>query len=306
MPNSTPLVSICIPTYNYRHYLSDALDSALAQQFVDIEVVVVDNCSDDGTSELVETYHRRDNRIVLHRNSHNIGMPANFNRAMELAQGKYVKFLCADDILAKDCVSKMVDVLQARPDVTLVGCRRSVFDSDKRTIRTMGYANRSFLRSGKEVIRDCYFKGNLIGEPTAVLFRKADVVATFDEHYYQVLDMEMWFRLLEKGSFVFVLETLCRIREHESRGTLENLRRGKDALDKIRLFEEYGHKTYLRGSLMERLRWDSRMALSVARVVATESTSDGTKVAKAVYYPAVYKNLMLPVAKTFTVFRSER
>jgi glycosyltransferase involved in cell wall biosynthesis len=306
MPNSRPVVSVCIPTYNYRQYLSDALDSALDQEFANIEVVVVDNCSDDGTPELVEAYSRRDGRIVFHRNPRNLGMTANFNRCMELAQGKYVKFLCADDILKKDCVGKMVDVLDARPDVTLVGCRRSVFDGDKHAIRTIGYANRPFFRSGKEVIRDCYFRGNLIGEPTAVLFRKADVDAKFDEHYYHVLDMEMWFRLLENGSFVFVPEVLCGIREHGSRGTVDNLRTGKDALDKIRLFEEYGHKPYLRGSLMEKLRWDSRMALSVARDVAKKSTPHGRAAAKAVYHPAVFKNLLLPIAKTFTAFRSGR
>src|SRR5258708_31495373 len=152
-----PLVSICIPTYNYRHYLSDALDSALAQEFADIEIVVVDNCSDDGTPELVETYCRRDNRVVFHRNSRNLGMTANFNRSMELARGKYIKFLCADDVLTMDCVGKMVGVLEAHPDVTLVGCRRSVFDQDNRMIGTRAYANRPFSRSGQQVIRDCYF-----------------------------------------------------------------------------------------------------------------------------------------------------
>ena len=119
MSKADPLVSICIPTYNYRHYLSDALDSALAQEFADIEIVVVDNCSDDGTPDLVEAYCRRDSRVIFHRNSRNLGMTANFNRSMALARGKYVKFLCADDILATDCVGKMVAVLEADPDVRL-------------------------------------------------------------------------------------------------------------------------------------------------------------------------------------------
>ena len=92
----SPLVSICIPSYNYARYLPECLNSAIAQTYPNFEVVVVDNCSDDGTPELVAEYCRRYNRIVFHRNSENIGMTANFNRAMELARGKYIKFLCAD------------------------------------------------------------------------------------------------------------------------------------------------------------------------------------------------------------------
>ena len=88
MATTSPMVSICIPTYNYRHYLPDALDSARAQEFTDIEIVVVDNCSDDGTPELVEDYCRRDGRIVFHRNPRNLGMTANFQQVHGAGAGQ--------------------------------------------------------------------------------------------------------------------------------------------------------------------------------------------------------------------------
>ena len=298
-----PKVSICIPTYNYRHYLPDALDSALIQDFTDIEVVVVDNCSDDGTPELVEAYCRRDSRIVFHRNARNFGMTANFNRAMELARGKYIKFLCADDILAKECVSRMVAVLDNGPHVALVGCRRFVFDKNKHTTGTLGYAGKNFSRSGQRVIRDCYFKGNLIGEPTAVLFRKADVVTGFDENYYQALDMEMWFRLLEAGEFVFLADILCGVREHESRGTANNLRAGRITVDKVRLFEKYSSRPYLRGTTAERIRWDARMASSVTREVAAGAAQSAEAVREAFYYPRFSKSVLTPIASVLTRIR---
>ncbi len=303
MSKAKPSASICIPTYNYRHYLSDALDSALDQDFADIEVVVVDNCSDDGTPDLMEEYCRRDSRVVFHRNSRNLGMTANFNRSMELARGEYVKFLCADDILAKDCVSKMVDVLEARPDVTLVGCRRFVFGNERRETGTLGYANEPFSRSGQQVIRDCYFKGNLIGEPTAVMFRKSDIVAGFDENYYQALDMEFWFRLLEKGSFVFLAESLCSVREHGSRGTANNLRAGKVTADKMRLFEHYARRPYLHGSMAERVRWDARMASSVTREAAAGGGENAEAVRKAFYFPRFSSSILIPLACVLTKIR---
>lgn len=303
MATIAPPVSICIPTYNYRHYLSDALDSALAQEFADIEIVVVDNCSDDGTPELVEAYCRRDSRVIFHRNPRNIGMTANFNRSMELARGKYVKFLCADDTLEKNCVSKMVDVLEAHPDVALVGCRRSIFDSDKRTIGAMGYAQKTFSSSGREVIRECYFKGNLIGEPTAVLFRKADVIAGFDENYHQALDMELWLRLLENGRFFYIDEVLCGVREHDSRGTANNLRAGRVTADKVRLFEHYSSRPYLRGSIAERIRWDARMASSVAKQFAAGAGQSAKVVEKAFYFPRFSSSVLIPLAAVLSRIR---
>ena len=296
-------VSICIPTYNYRQYLPDAIDSALDQDYSDIEVVVVDNFSDDGTPELLEEYRQRDDRIVIHRNPRNIGMTANFNRSMELARGKYVKFLCADDTLEKNCVSEMVDVLETHPDVALVGCRRSIFDNDKRTIGATGYAHKTFSSSGREVIRECYFKGNLIGEPTAVLFRKVDVIAGFDENYHQALDMELWFRLLDNGRFFYIDEVLCGVREHDSRGTVNNLRAGRITADKVRLFERYASRPYLRGSIAERIRWDARMASSVAKQFSAGAGQSTKVVKKAFYFPRFSSAVLIPLAAVLSRLR---
>ncbi len=265
---TTPQVSICIPTFNYARYLPDALDSARGQSFTDIEIVVVDNCSDDRTQELMADFCRRDTRIAYHRNDTNIGMTPNFNRSMAQARGKYVKFLCADDVLAPDCVGRMVGVMEAASEVTLVACRRSIFTDDRRQAGTLGYARQSFSRSGRQVIRECFFRGNLIGEPTAVMFRRADAASGMDENYHQVVDLEFWFRLLEAGNLAYLDDALCGIREHDSRGTGRNLRAGRIAADKLRLFQAYANRPYLEGSLPERLRWDARMASSLAREAA--------------------------------------
>jgi len=137
-----------------------------------------------------------------------------------------------------------------------------------------------------------------------VLFRKADVNAGFDESYQQALDMEMWFRLLESGLFAFINETLCGIREHRTRGTEDNLRAGKVAADKVRLFEAYGGKPYLLGNMLERLQWDSRMASSVARERAAGSARYKDSVLNAVYHRRLFENVLVPLLSIFTHFRS--
>lgn len=300
---TAPLVSICIPTYNYRRFLPDALESALAQTLRDIEIIVVDNHSDDGTMDLLAEYARRDTRVAAHRNAANLGMTANFNRCIELARGKYVKMLCADDVLAADCVEKLVAAMEERCDVRLAGCARYYFNEPSVPIRTASYGSVRTLISGSEVIRECFFRGNLIGEPTAVLFRRSDAVRGFSVEYRQAFDMELWFRLLTEGGFAFCPETLCGIREHACSGTANNLRAGKVTQDKIRLFGEYARRPYLRGNLLERLRWDSRMASSVAREAAVGSLRAGAEVLGAVYHPALFRLATLPLARVVTAVR---
>jgi glycosyltransferase involved in cell wall biosynthesis len=298
-----PAVSICIPTYNYRRYLSDALTSALSQTFRDIEVLVVDNCSDDGSMELVEEFARRDPRVVAHRNERNIGMAGNFNRCLELARGRYVKFLCADDILEPGCVEALLGSMQSRADVRLAACARRVFGEADSPAKRIGYSSRKETLAGAQVLRDCFYKGNIIGEPTAVMFRRADAAAGFDGSYLQIFDLEFWLRLLEEGWFSFVPEPLCGIRQHPETGSTGNLRAGRVSHDKVRLFGVYSNTVSPRSSLPERLRWDARMASSIARESAAGAQRSASDVLHAVYHPLLFKALMLPAARAATALR---
>src|SRR4051812_21562594 len=99
-----PVISICVPAYNAAGYLRQCLDSALAQTFKDWELVLVDNASTDQTVAIATEYARRDDRFRVHQNAQNIGAHANFNRCIDLAQGEWLKFLCADDWLEPECV----------------------------------------------------------------------------------------------------------------------------------------------------------------------------------------------------------
>src|SRR6478736_6105752 len=117
-------VTVCLPTYNAGTYLDESLRSAVEQTHRDIEVLVVDNCSTDGTQEMVTAWESQDARIRYVRNSSNLGMVRNFNRCLELADGEYIKFLCADDLLAPACVERMLAAIQARPDAALVASAR--------------------------------------------------------------------------------------------------------------------------------------------------------------------------------------
>lgn len=104
-----PLVTVGVPVYNGERYLEEALRSILAQESVDLEVIVSDNGSTDRTGELCASIAAGDNRVRYLRNASNVGAAANYNRLVDLARGDYFKWSAHDDVLAptmlRDCVA---------------------------------------------------------------------------------------------------------------------------------------------------------------------------------------------------------
>lgn len=116
-----PLVSIGIPTYQRAGTLIRALDSALAQSYSPVEVLVFDNASDDGTEELCRAVSARDPRVRYVRHERNIGPTANFNALFAACRGEYVLMLADDDWLDADYVAACVTALRDEPTMALVG-----------------------------------------------------------------------------------------------------------------------------------------------------------------------------------------
>jgi glycosyltransferase involved in cell wall biosynthesis len=106
-----PLVSIVIPCYNDEDFVGDAVESALRQTYPSVEVIVVDDGSSDGSRKVVRSFG---NRIRQERQG-NQGAPAARNRGLRLAEGTYVKFLDADDILVEDCIERQVQHAEDLP-----------------------------------------------------------------------------------------------------------------------------------------------------------------------------------------------
>jgi len=93
-----------------------ALDSALSQEFSDLEVVISDNASDDATPRILDEYARRDGRVRVSRNLENVGLLENVNIAFRMARGEFVRLLGADDWLEPDCLAHCVEALDRHPE----------------------------------------------------------------------------------------------------------------------------------------------------------------------------------------------
>ena len=114
-----PTVSLGIPVYNGERYVGEAIRSALGQSLDDIEVVISDNASTDGTERICREFAAADPRVRYFRNTSNVGAHPNFNLAFDHSRGRYFKWLAHDDLLHPDYLQRCVAVLDADPGVAL-------------------------------------------------------------------------------------------------------------------------------------------------------------------------------------------
>lgn len=237
-----PKVSILIPAFNYAHYLSEAIDSVLSQTFSNFELIVVDNCSTDNTEEIVNSYAQNDTRIKFIRNQENIGMYRNYNQALLLARGDYIKFLNADDKFEPTLLEKFVNILENDTTISVVTSFRQYFGS-KNDVLIPPFKGKV---ESTTAILSSLKKGNWIGEPTTVMFRRENLnLGLFDISLLMFADQDMWLRHLRVGNLYVIDEVLSYFRIHEEQGTV-NL---TDDSSK-RLFNLLQYAEYRRNALL--------------------------------------------------------
>ncbi len=130
-----PKVSLGMPVYNGERHIEAALESIEAQTLEDFELIICDNCSNDGTEGICRDFAARDSRIRYRRNARNVGAAANYNLAFELSRGKYFKWVAHDDVCAPAHLGKCVEAFEAGcEDVVLCYPKTTLIDEYGRTI----------------------------------------------------------------------------------------------------------------------------------------------------------------------------
>ncbi len=117
-----PLVSIGMPVYNGEKYIRKALNSLLSQNYNNFELIISDNASTDKTLLICEDYAARDNRISIHKHSHNVGIQKNFQTVLKLAQCEYFMWAAVDDYWLPQFISVLVGELNEHPEAGVAMC----------------------------------------------------------------------------------------------------------------------------------------------------------------------------------------
>ena len=219
-----PLVSILIPAYNPRFFAA-SLDSALAQSYGNVEIVVCDDSDGTAIEEMVRGC-AAGAPIRYERNETRLGPRGNFTRCFERARGEFVKFLCDDDLLAPDCVASLLEAFRYAPDVTLATSRRRRIDANGRDLAdqpaTAPILDQDALIAGRTLANAMLVAGlNIVGEPSTALFRKSDLLDQAPEYFrfdsvpgHGIIDMVTWAALLLKGDAVYRTRPLSAFRIH--------------------------------------------------------------------------------------------
>lgn len=308
---NTCKVSICIPTYNYGNYIAETIESVLAQNFTDFELLIIDDCSSDQTVQIVEPYAKQDSRIRFIVNTVNLGMVENWNSCLEQAKGEYIKFVFGDDLLASpNALELMIALLDGDKSISLVCSSRNIIDEYSHVTKIESHFNTGTM-PGTDVINHCLMKQwNIIGEPSVVMFRKCQAKRGFKTIYKQIVDLEMWFHLLEQGSFAYINEPLCSFRIHGQQQTRVNAENMAAVNDDFYLQGDYIDKGYVNLSVIIKayIKFDSLYGIwklykknRISRIVAIEIINSKSSFSYFSFWYPFYK-IFKPFFKQYRKF----
>jgi len=209
MVESQPFVSVIIPSYNAANYVREAIDSALAQTYRNIEIVVVDDGSKDDTRKILEPYIEKKSIVYIHQE--NKGLSGARNTGIKNARGAFIAFLDADDMFLPEKIEKQAGYLVAHPECSVSYCDIYHFYEDE---PAMMLKLQYVYYSGDDVFPQL-LKKNFINPLTVVLRRAVfDRVGYFDEEMRQFAeDWEFWVRVAYAGlRFDHLPEILAKYR----------------------------------------------------------------------------------------------
>lgn len=197
--NSHRRVSVVVPSYNSAAYISETIDSILAQTFDDFDLFISDHSSTDGTWEALQAY-RGDPRVHLTRLPTGGGAPANWQAVTALGTGELIKLVCGDDLIHPTCLAEQVAAYDEHPGAVLVASSRNIIDSGSRVlISGRGLACLRGRVAGSEAVRRTVRSGvNIFGEPGCVLMNRAALEAAggWDDSFPYLIDQATYCRVL--------------------------------------------------------------------------------------------------------------
>lgn len=219
-----PTVSVIMPTYNRSGLLKLAVESVLMQDFTDYEIIITDNCSTDDTAEIIAKLS--DKRIRYFLNPVNIGLTRNYNRALSLANGKYIAVFSDDDVMLPGNLTAKVSILDQYPSVGLVQSNTKEIDGQGAVTNdehSQGWNNRIWsemtskpLMTGKRAYDILYDEWNFVSMPTVMVRKRIldDAKIEFNNQLTFILDWDMWLNIARLSDFYFIEKPLVQIRTH--------------------------------------------------------------------------------------------
>lgn len=215
---SVPEISIGLPVYNGEPYLEQTIKTILSQSFNDFELIISDNASTDGTSEICKSYSERDSRIIYIKNEKNLGAAMNYRNVFHFSKGKYFKWAAHDDVLRPDYLAVCHKILTDNPKVILAHTLTQSIDEEGQPIKN--WSHQYLLESSepkKRFVAVLYLETNIFyifGLIRRSALMQTELLGNFPYH-----DLVLLSKLSLLGPFKIANEVLFLDRDHSERFT---------------------------------------------------------------------------------------
>lgn len=185
-----PIVSVIIPCYNAEKYGESAVRSIMSQTYKNLEIIVTDDCSTDGTFAILEKLASEDSRIRLYKNEKNLKIVKTLNNMILLAKGKYIARMDADDISLPERIEKQVKFLEENPDIAFCGTNAVIIDENGRKIGKSCHP-----LTCKEIRFFLQFYSTFF-HPAIMIRSGVYKENLYDEDFLYAEDYELWARMI--------------------------------------------------------------------------------------------------------------
>jgi len=209
---SNPLISICMLSYNHEQYVAESIESVLTQTYKNIELIIVDNASEDRTKEIIEFYTNKDNRISFYPMEENTFVSYGINYAIQQAKGEFIATLSADDYFEKDKISIQLAYMLKSGITNSFTWINSVNDQGEKIespIETQ--FNQEF--TWKSLQKYFLIYGNTLCAVTCIFHKSIfEKYGYFDNRLLQAQDFDLWLRIIKYEPLYILPQQLTNYR----------------------------------------------------------------------------------------------
>ena len=217
--SSRPLVSIVTPSYNQAAYLEQTLTSVLEQDYPNLEYLVVDGNSTDGSVDIIKKYA---DKLAFWVSEKDSGQAEAINKGLSRTRGKFVAWLNSDDTYMPGTISAAVKTFEANPDAFLIYGDMLAINEHGETINLLKY---------RQLTLEDLLCFEIIGQPAVFMSRAAlEMAGLLDPSYHFFLDHQLWLRIALQGPILHVSETWAAARYHpEAKNRARSAEFGREA-----------------------------------------------------------------------------
>lgn len=227
-----PLVSVLIATYNQKEVVAETVESVIRQTYQSTEIIISDDCSVDGTGDVLRSICLKYPKIKLYLQSKNLGVTGNYNFLASLASGDYVSIFSGDDVMLPNKLEMQVEVLEKNPEISF--CHHAVYDIEYNSGNVRGIITQKY-KNNRTSIEDLLRNMGVPGSMSIVYRKSMAPDPVFDPSIGTASDWLNMIQLASKGGGVFLDQPLCLYRRDDGYNKKDPTKYEQDFIETINI-----------------------------------------------------------------------